>query len=77
MAGPSQENLEMPAKKGTSSTNGQDRRTGDDRRRVESGLPRKYDRRRGVEPRKPEVVELEMSDSEFMVFGQIPSLPET
>jgi len=63
----------MPAKNRTNrSLQEQDRRSGEDRRRVDSGLPRKYDRRRGVEPRKPEVVEIEMSDSEFMVFGQLP-----
>ena len=66
----------MSSKKGARDPSEQDRRCGSDRRRVDSGLPRKYERRRGMEPRKPEVVELEMSDSEFMVFGQDPALPE-
>ena len=60
----------MSAKKGSHDHDAVDRRSGADRRRVDSGLPRKYERRRGVEPRRPEVVELEMSDSEFMVFGE-------
>jgi len=42
-----------------------DRRSGADRRRADKGLPGRADRRRVVEPRKPEVAELDISDSEW------------
>ena len=57
-----------------SSTNPQpparsDRRSGVDRRKADVPYPGK-DRRRGVESRKPEVVELEMSNSEWTALTQ-------
>lgn len=42
-----------------------DRRSGDDRRRRDVGPPGRHERRRGLEARKPEVVELEISESEW------------
>jgi hypothetical protein len=42
-----------------------ERRSGVDRRRVDKGPPGRVDRRRVVEPRKPEVAELDVSDSEW------------
>ena len=42
-----------------------DRRSGADRRRVDKGPPGRVDRRRVVEPRKPEVAELNLTDSEW------------
>jgi hypothetical protein len=52
-----------------------DRRSGVDRRRADVGPPGKHDRRRGVESRKPEVVELDMSNSEWTALNQDPSTP--
>jgi len=46
-----------------------DRRSGVDRRKVDVEYAGK-DRRRGVESRKPEVVELEMSNSEWTALSQ-------
>jgi len=42
-----------------------DRRLGKDRRVVDRGPPSKVERRRSVEQRSPEVVEREMSNSEW------------
>ncbi|QTN23266.1 hypothetical protein HZ992_24700 [Rhizobacter sp. AJA081-3] len=42
-----------------------ERRSGTDRRRADKGPPGRVDRRRVVEPRKPEVAELDVSDSEW------------
>ena len=42
-----------------------ERRSGTDRRRVEGNPPVRWERRRGIEPRKPEVVELEMTASQW------------
>ena len=47
-----------------------ERRRGIDRREVDKGPPGKHERRRGVESRKPEVTELEMSDSEWTRLSQ-------
>ncbi len=49
-----------------------DRRSGADRRRTDASLPEKHDRRRGLEPRKPEVVEIEMSPSEWAALSDLP-----
>jgi hypothetical protein len=46
-------------------TDGPDRRSGQDRRRVEQGPPGSRDRRRLVEPRRPEVAEIELSPGEW------------
>ncbi|MBI3155636.1 MAG: hypothetical protein HYZ20_09515 [Burkholderiales bacterium] len=42
-----------------------ERRCGRDRRRADRGPPRGRERRVGVEPRGPEVVEMEVSDEEW------------
>ncbi|MEP7100814.1 MAG: hypothetical protein ABI781_09910 [Burkholderiales bacterium] len=49
-----------------------DRRSGEDRRHVEGKPPGKHDRRRGLESRKPEVVELDMSNSEWAALAEPP-----
>jgi len=49
-----------------------DRRLGADRRHVDGNPPTKHDRRRGLESRKPEVVELDMTDSEWGALAQEP-----
>lgn len=46
-----------------------ERRTGKDRRHAEIGPPGKHDRRTALEARKPQVVELEMSPSEWAMFS--------
>lgn len=47
----------------------EERRTGDDRRRRDIGPPGRHERRRGVEARKPEVVELDLSESEWAALS--------
>jgi hypothetical protein len=42
-----------------------DRRSGKDRRRVDLRLPGEPERRRLVEPRKPEVQELDLTESQW------------
>jgi len=42
-----------------------DRRSGLDRRQRDSGPPDGWERRRSVEPRKPEVTELEFTPSQW------------
>jgi hypothetical protein len=42
-----------------------ERRSGADRRRADKGPPGRVDRRRVAEPRKPEVAELDLSESEW------------
>jgi hypothetical protein len=42
-----------------------DRRTGSDRRKVDRGSPTGRERRVGMEPRKPEITEIEVSPSEW------------
>ncbi|HWI12134.1 MAG TPA: hypothetical protein VNU48_12450 [Burkholderiaceae bacterium] len=54
-----------------------ERRSGDDRRRIEGTPPGKHDRRRGLEPRLPEVVELDMTNSEWMSLSDDPVPPST
>jgi len=54
-----------------------DRRSGADRRKADVGPPGKHERRRGVESRKPEVVELDMSNSEWTALNQDPSAPKS
>lgn len=49
-----------------------DRRQGDDRRRVDGTPPGRHDRRRGLESRKPDVVELEMTNSEWAALSAEP-----
>ena len=52
-----------------------ERRLGADRRHVDGSPPSKHDRRRGLESRKPEVVELDMTDSEWIALSQQPITP--
>jgi|APDOM4702015118_1054815.scaffolds.fasta_scaffold80313_2 hypothetical protein len=52
-------------RKTTSSTPAVDRRSGVDRRKVDKGPPGGRERRVGIEPRRPEVVEREVSPSEW------------
>lgn len=52
-----------------------DRRSGDDRRHVEGNPPGRHERRRGVESRKPEVLELDMSNSEWAALAEPPAPP--
>lgn len=47
-----------------------ERRSGADRRHVDGQPPGKHERRRGVESRKPEVIELEMSNSEWAALSE-------
>jgi hypothetical protein len=52
-----------------------DRRAGKDRRTAEVGPPGKRERRTALEARKPQVVELEMSPSEWAAFNDLPPAP--
>jgi hypothetical protein len=49
--------------------------SGADRRSVDIDRPGKKDRRRAVDPRKPDVVELEMTNSEWTALNQSPAPP--
>ncbi|HZT55853.1 MAG TPA: hypothetical protein VFA35_06485 [Burkholderiaceae bacterium] len=50
-----------------------DRRAGSDRRRADVPLPAgQRDRRRGLEARKPEVVEIDMTQSEWAALTGLP-----
>ncbi len=51
-----------------------DRRSGVDRRRADKGPPGRVDRRRVAEPRKPEVAELDLTDSEWSVLKEQTSI---
>jgi hypothetical protein len=46
-----------------------DRRTGSDRRQDELGPPSKFERRRTVEARQPELTELHLTDDELKALG--------
>lgn len=51
-----------------------DRRAGRDRRHVDVALPvGQRDRRRGLEARRPEVVEIDMSPSEWAALTESPA----
>ena len=53
-----------------------DRRAGADRRLVDAPLPAgRRDRRRALEARKPDVVEIDMSQSEWAALSDLPALP--
>jgi hypothetical protein len=60
----------MAELRATSSPGSIERRSGKDRRIVDIGPPSRHDRRRGMETRKPEVVERDMSDSEWTALSQ-------
>jgi hypothetical protein len=49
-----------------------DRRSGVDRRKVDAGPPTRHERRRNLESRKPDVVEIEMSNSEWGALAHEP-----
>lgn len=49
-----------------------ERRSGADRRRVDLDRAGRPERRRGVEARKPDVVELEMTKSEWLALSTEP-----
>lgn len=42
-----------------------DRRSGQDRRQRDDSAPRGWERRRGVEPRRPEVQEIDLTPSQW------------
>jgi len=42
-----------------------ERRTGRDRRKLDTSLEPRFERRRGVEPRRPELIELDLSLNEW------------
>jgi hypothetical protein len=50
---------------GKTQTRPAERRSGNDRRRRESTPPAGWERRRSVEPRKPDVAELEITPSQW------------
>jgi hypothetical protein len=52
-----------------------ERRSGVDRRVADLARPGKVDRRRNVDARKPEVIELDMSNSEWSTLSQSPETP--
>ena len=49
-----------------------ERRSGKDRRQGDKGPPGRVDRRREAEPRKPEVAELDLTDSEWGALTDAP-----
>jgi hypothetical protein len=49
-----------------------DRRAGKDRRQIESGPPGGRERRRNVEPRKPEVEEIDLTLSQWDALNELP-----
>ena len=49
-----------------------ERRAGKDRREAEIGPPSRHERRTTLEARRPQVIELEMSPSEWAMFGDPP-----
>lgn len=54
---------------------GGDRRSGVDRRKEDKGPPGKVERRRSLESRKPEVVEIQMTNSEWGDLTRDPPPP--
>jgi hypothetical protein len=53
-----------------------DRRCGKDRRQREGPPPGGWERRRGIEPRKPEVIEMELTPSQWdLLHGDLPCPP--
>ncbi|GAA4420131.1 hypothetical protein [Acidovorax lacteus] len=53
----------------------QDRRSGQDRRQAELGPPGSNERRTTIEPRQPEMVEIEVTEEELRALGFEPSAP--
>lgn len=54
----------------------QERRSGTDRRQADKGPPSTRERRVGVEPRKPDVREIEMTPSEWAALSGGQPVPE-
>jgi len=54
-----------------------ERRAGKDRRTTEAGPPGKRERRTTLEARKPQVLEVEMSSSDWALFADVPLPPGT
>ena len=52
-----------------------ERRTGQDRRQQEQGPSTGYERRRSIEPRQPEMTELDLSEEELKALGFFPDQP--
>ena len=46
-----------------------DRRSGRDRRQEEKGPPSSFERRRAIEARQPEMVELQVTEEELKALG--------
>ena len=46
-----------------------ERRSGKDRRQIDNGPPTNFERRRAVEARQPEVLEVHMSEDEIRALG--------
>ncbi len=59
-----------PAKKHPASPSASDRRSGADRRKADKGPPAGRDRRVGMEPRKPEISEVEITPSEWAALEE-------
>jgi hypothetical protein len=59
----------------TKSSKGAERRSGADRRHVDGKPPGKHERRRGLESRQPEVVELQLSNSDWIELIEQPFAP--
>ncbi len=58
------------AKKPPANPSASDRRSGADRRKADKGPPTGRDRRIGMEPRKPEISEVEISPSEWAALEE-------
>jgi hypothetical protein len=59
----------------TPSSKGTERRSGADRRHVDGKPPGKHERRRRLESRQPEVVELQLSNSDWIELIEQPFAP--
>jgi hypothetical protein len=59
----------------TKSSKTVERRSGVDRRLVDGKPPGKHERRRGLESRQPEVVELQLSNSDWIALIEQPFAP--
>lgn len=71
-----QSTIVMPSKPAVSTAPRPDRRSGGDRRKVDKGPPKGMrDRRVHVEPRKPEVQEVEISPSDWASLTDLPPPP--
>ena len=62
-------NPAMPSAPDADRRTATDRRSGRDRRHAEAGPPTPYERRRTIEPRQPEVAELDLSPEELEALG--------